>query len=86
MENTKINDLKHFYWPTTQVQWIFLKVLSLILNSVNVSLFFTEKGGLFHNILLLKRDEFIPKRDDFACGNWRLFPFLRLQGSGFSEK
>ena len=53
-------------------------MFSLFLNSVNVSVFFTEKGKLFRRKLPLKRNEFIPKRYDFTCGNWRLFPFLRL--------
>ena len=49
MGNTKINNLKYFYRHTMQVQWIFPKDFSLFLNSVNVSLFFIEKGRLFHN-------------------------------------
>ena len=69
MGNTKINNLKRFYQHTTQVQWIFPKFFSLFLNSVNVSLFFTEKGRLFHNILPPKHNEFIPKQCDFKCGN-----------------
>ena len=40
---------------------------SLFLNSVNASLCFTEKGILFHNILPLKRIEFIPKWYYFTC-------------------
>ena len=56
-----MNNLKHFYRHTTQVQLIFSKVFNLFLNSVNVSLFFTNKGRLFHKILHLKRNDFIPK-------------------------
>ena len=81
-----MNNLKHFYRHTTQVQLIFSKVFNLFLNSVNVSLFFTNKGRLFHKILHLKRNDFIPKQYVFTCGNWRLFLFLRLKGSGFSNK
>ena len=69
------NNLKHLsthYASTVNISQSLWFIL------VNVSLFFTEKGRLLHNILPLKRNEFIPKRYDFSCGNWGLLPFLRF--------
>ena len=56
---------------------MFPKVFSLFLNSVKASLFFTKKGRLFHNILPLKPNEFIPKRYDFTYVDYKVVVFQR---------